>query len=77
MWEGRQSLTLPLRVQPIGLFQDFMRQSLRETLLSSLQNMTRPVDDFSDSAWAHMAHALNERYDNALKRVDGWETSQE
>jgi hypothetical protein len=44
---------------------------MRATVLGSLQNVDRPIDEVSDRIWGHAVDALNRRFDNIAKRVAG------
>lgn len=47
-------------------------QASRKELIASLQNIEHTVGDFSDQVWAEMAVALNNLFDNALRRAEGF-----
>jgi hypothetical protein len=44
----------------------------RQVLLSSLQNLDRPVEEFADRVWHEMAGALENLFANAVKRAEGF-----
>lgn len=44
-------------------------QAMRDEMLGSLQNTTRPIDDASDAIWGEAADALNDTFEQAAVRV--------